>query len=34
LALVELMPRLRRFGIALTRSAVDADDLVQAAFVD
>jgi len=31
LALVELMPRLRRFGIALTRSAVDADDLVQAA---
>src|SRR6202011_4709133 len=31
LALVELMPRLRRFGIALTRSTVDADDLVQAA---
>lgn len=30
-ALVELMPRLRRFGIALTRSNVDADDLVQAA---
>jgi RNA polymerase sigma-70 factor (ECF subfamily) len=30
-ALVELMPRLRRFGIALTRSTVDADDLVQAA---
>ena len=31
LELVELMPRLRRFGIALTRSVVDADDLVQAA---
>jgi RNA polymerase sigma-70 factor (ECF subfamily) len=31
LTLVELMPRLRRFGIALTRSAIDADDLVQAA---
>jgi RNA polymerase sigma-70 factor (ECF subfamily) len=31
LALVELMPRLRRFAIALTRSTVDADDLVQAA---
>ncbi len=31
LALVELMPRLRRFGIALTRCTVDADDLVQAA---
>jgi RNA polymerase sigma-70 factor (ECF subfamily) len=31
LALVELMPRLRRFGIVLTRSTVDADDLVQAA---
>jgi RNA polymerase sigma-70 factor (ECF subfamily) len=31
LALVELMPRLRRFGIALTRSTVDADDLVQTA---
>jgi RNA polymerase sigma-70 factor (ECF subfamily) len=30
-ALVELMPRLRRFGIALTRSTEDADDLVQAA---
>jgi RNA polymerase sigma-70 factor (ECF subfamily) len=29
--LVEIMPRLRRFGIALTRSLVDADDLVQAA---
>jgi RNA polymerase sigma-70 factor (ECF subfamily) len=29
--LVELLPRLRRFGIALTRSAVHADDLVQAA---
>jgi RNA polymerase sigma-70 factor (ECF subfamily) len=29
--LVELMPRLRRFGVALTRSFVDADDLVQAA---
>ena len=25
------MPRLRRFGVALTRSFVDADDLVQAA---
>ena len=31
LELVELMPRLRRFGIALTRSTVDSDDLVQAA---
>jgi RNA polymerase sigma-70 factor (ECF subfamily) len=31
LALVELMPRLRRFGVALTRSLIDADDLVQAA---
>jgi RNA polymerase sigma-70 factor (ECF subfamily) len=30
--LVELMPRLRRFGVALTRSFVDADDLVQAAW--
>jgi RNA polymerase sigma-70 factor (ECF subfamily) len=29
--LVELMPRLRRFGVALTRSFVDADDLVQMA---
>ena len=29
--LVELMPRLRRFGMALTRSLVDADDLVQMA---
>jgi RNA polymerase sigma-70 factor, ECF subfamily len=29
--LVELMPRLRRFGFALTRSFVDADDLVQTA---
>jgi RNA polymerase sigma-70 factor (ECF subfamily) len=31
LELVELLPRLRRFGIALTRSVVDADDLVQVA---
>jgi RNA polymerase sigma-70 factor (ECF subfamily) len=30
-ALVEMMPRLRRFGLALTKSRVDADDLVQAA---
>lgn len=30
-ALVELLPRLRRFGIALTGSPVDGDDLVQAA---
>jgi RNA polymerase sigma-70 factor, ECF subfamily len=29
--LVELMPRLRQFGVALTRSFVDADDLVQTA---
>jgi RNA polymerase sigma-70 factor (ECF subfamily) len=29
--LVEMMPRLRRFAIALTRSLVDADDLVQTA---
>ena len=29
--LVEIMPRLRRLGIALTRSRVDADDLVQMA---
>lgn len=28
-ALVALMPRLRRFGIALTGSRTDADDLVQ-----
>lgn len=28
-ALVSLMPRLRRFGLALTGSATDADDLVQ-----
>lgn len=27
----ELLPRLRRFGIALTKSVADADDLVQAA---
>lgn len=27
--LVELLPRLRRFSLALTRSAPDADDLVQ-----
>jgi RNA polymerase sigma-70 factor (ECF subfamily) len=26
-----MMPRLRRFGVALTRSLVEADDLVQAA---
>jgi RNA polymerase sigma-70 factor (ECF subfamily) len=31
LELVELLPRLRRFGIALTRSVVHADDLVQTA---
>jgi RNA polymerase sigma-70 factor (ECF subfamily) len=31
LELVELLPRLQRFGIALTRSAIHADDLVQAA---
>src|SRR5450432_1242749 len=30
-ALVETMPRLRRFCVALTRSFVDADDLVQTA---
>lgn len=29
--LAELMPRLRRFGLALTGSAADADDLVQTA---
>jgi RNA polymerase sigma-70 factor (ECF subfamily) len=29
--LVEMMPRLRRFAVALTRSLVDADDLVQTA---
>jgi RNA polymerase sigma-70 factor (ECF subfamily) len=29
--LVELMPRLQRFGLVLTRSFVDADDLVQTA---
>ena len=29
--LVEILPRLRRFARALTGSAVDADDLVQAA---
>ncbi len=28
-ALAALLPRLRRFGLALTGSAVDADDLVQ-----
>jgi RNA polymerase sigma-70 factor (ECF subfamily) len=28
-ALIRLLPRLRRFGIALTGSAVDADELVQ-----
>jgi RNA polymerase sigma-70 factor, ECF subfamily len=31
LELGKLLPRLRRFGIALTKSVVDADDLVQAA---
>jgi RNA polymerase sigma-70 factor, ECF subfamily len=31
-ALAELMPRLRRFGLALTGSPADADDLVQAAY--
>jgi RNA polymerase sigma-70 factor, ECF subfamily len=31
LELVEMMPQLRRFGIALTRSVADAEDLVQAA---
>jgi len=30
--LVALLPRFRRFAIALTRSAVDAEDLVQAAY--
>lgn len=30
-SLVALLPRLRRFGMALTGSAMDADDLVQAA---
>ena len=30
-ALIALLPRLRRFGIALTGSAADADELVQAA---
>ena len=29
--LVDLMPRLRRFGLTLTGSPVDADDLVQSA---
>ena len=29
--LVEMMPRLWRFGLALTRSSVEADDLVQMA---
>ena len=28
-ALTDLLPRLRRFGLALTGSATDADDLVQ-----
>lgn len=31
ISLVALLPRLRRFGLALTGSATDADDLVQAA---
>lgn len=31
LELVDLLPRLRRFGITLTRSVVHTDDLVQAA---
>jgi len=30
-SLTDLLPRLRRFGLALTGSAADADDLVQAA---
>lgn len=30
--LVELLPRLRRFAMALTRSGADADDLTQAAI--
>ena len=29
--IVEMLPRLWRFGLALTRSAADADDLVQSA---
>jgi RNA polymerase sigma-70 factor (ECF subfamily) len=32
-AIAALMPRLRRFGIALTGSAVEADELVQAACI-
>ncbi len=31
-ALLALLPRLRRFAMALTRSTVDAEDLVQAAY--
>jgi len=30
--LVALLPRLRRFAMALTRSTVDAEDLVQAVY--
>jgi RNA polymerase sigma-70 factor, ECF subfamily len=31
-ALLALLPRLRRFAMALTRSTIDAEDLVQAAY--